>query len=323
MTTTLAYYKKLYKNINRLPLDLRSLNRAKCLLRDAFTSGKTTPHSPIGDPKRYKKAYALTESVLSGDFYQISDLLDAIYKHSLPKKPWVEQFLHTKYSAFKPVWPRVHLLHEFGKEKHKKLYDRELQRSTPEAQEFLLMKTMNLTLSPEEIPIKPLPRIQTTSNLGDLVKNMQTFYKFVCRHPDVLLGHKPKPFEIVHEPTRFGLPKSVAARERDYKTKITYMKLVLQEVRPILEEAAHHLGEVASGRLLNPETVINPRYFIFASRQHRNNEKKSPFEKKYLSQKQLVPTNRNIQFFYRDYAVKQFFEQTNGDFRMTPVRFYD
>lgn len=323
MTTTLAYYKKLYKNINRLPLDLRSVNRAKSLLRDAFTSGKTASHSPIGDPKGYRKAYELTESALNGNFYQLSDLLDVIYKHPLPQKPWIEKFLHTKYSAFKPVWPRVHLLHEFGKEKHKKLYDRELQRSTPESQEFLLMKTMDLTLPPGEIPIKPLPRTQASSDLGDLVTNMQTLHKFVCRHPDVLLGHKPKPFEIVLEPTRFGLPKSVAARERDYKTKITYMKLLLKDVRPILEEAAHYLGEVASGRLLNPETVINPRYFTFASRQHRYNDMKSPFEKKYLSQKQLVPTDRNIRFFYRDYAVKQFFEKTNGDFQMTSVRFYD
>lgn len=323
MTTALSYYKALYKKINRLPIDLRSLAIAKCIARDAFRVGKKVPNSPIEDPKRYKKVSQLADSVLNGDFYLISEVLDLIYKDPLPQKHWIAKFLHTKYSAFKPVWPVVHLLHQFGKDKHKDLYDRELLRSTPESQEFLVMKEMNLTLSPDDIPIKPIQKIHQNQGIDNLVKQMQDFYKFICRHPDVLLDHKAKSFEIVLEPTRFGLPKSVAARERDYKTKIGYMKQILQHVRPIQRQDLDHLCATASGRMEISETTINPNFFRFASRQHAQINYRSPFEKKFLHQKQLVASDRNIRYFYRDFVTKQFFETTDGVYQISEARFYD
>lgn len=323
MTTALAYYKALYRKINRLPIDLRSLRTAKCIARDAFRAGRVVPNSPIEDPKRYRKVSQLADSVLNGDFYLLSQLLDLIYKDPLPQKPWISQFLQTKYSAFKPVWPVVHLLHQFGKDKHKNFYDRELLKSTPESQEFLVMKEMNLSLSLDDIPIKPIQKVHHNQSIDNLVKQMQGFYKFVCRHPDVLLDHKAKSFEIVLEPTRFGLPKSVAARERDYRTKVAYMKQLLQQVRPMQREDLIHLCATASGRLETPETTINQNYFRYSSRQHANINSRSPFEKKFLNQKQLVANDRHIRFYYRDYVTKQFYETADGVYQISEARFYD
>lgn len=323
MTTAPAYYKSLYKKINRLPIDLRSLGIAKFIARDAFMFGKTVPNSPIEDPKRYRKVSQLLDSVLSGDFYLIPEVLDLLYKDPLPQKRWITHFLQMKYSAFKPVWPVVHLLHEFGKKKHKDMYDRELLKSTPESQEFLVMREMDLTLSPDDIPIKPIQKAHESQSIETLVKQMQGFYKFICRHSDVLLDHKAKSFEIVLEPTRFGLPKSVAARERDYRTKIAYMKQLLQQVRPIQRQDLDHLCATASGRLDTSETTINQNYFRFASRQHANIDSRSPFEKRFLKQKQLVANDRNVRYFYRDYVTKQFFEVTDGEYQISDAHFYD
>lgn len=319
MTSTLRYYKELYKNINRLPLDQKSLELAKKKIKKTFRDGKQLPNCPIDDPKRWRKAIDITSSLLQGDYKELPNVLDLIYKDSTPQGPWIHQFLETKYSAFKDVWPQVHLLHEFGKEKHINSYNQELSKQT--VGEFSLMKEMNLKLQPDEIPLQPLRKAEAGSSLNDLISKMKAFHTFVSRHSDTLLSGRPKPFEIIYEPTRFGLPKSVAARERDIKFKVNYMKEILKQVQPIPKDLAQHLCKVATSTSSELDIVLNSNFFRYMSRTHASRNDVSPFERKYLRQKQLVPNERNIRFCIKDWAAKQVYEDENGTLKLNSIKY--
>lgn len=323
MKPTLSYYKKLYKNLNRLPLDVGSLNLAKSKARDAFRNGRSIPNAPVEDPKWYHKVMKTTDEVLKGDNFLIHKVLDLLYKDSEPQQPWVKEFINTKYSAFKPVWPTVHLLHEFGQKKHISRYDKELANSSPELKGFLLMNEMKLSLPRGETPIKPLRKIHSKSSIEEVLEKVKPFYLFVLKHSETLLDVKLKPLEVLHEPTSYGLPKSVASRERDIRTKVSSVKDIIQRIRPLTKKHMFHLGEVASGRSNDSTISINENFFRYASRQHDRNKDISPYEKKYILHKQLIPNERNIRFFYKEYVIRQFFENDKGDYQMSPFYFYD
>lgn len=322
MTTTLSYYKKIYRCINRLPIDLKSLKVAKDKVKNAFKT-KHSSNSALADPKQYKDSIRLMTSLLNGDYKSFPETLDLIYKKGEPFDDWARDFLHTKYSSFKSSWPQVHLLEEFGMKYHIDHYNKELQELKPEDMEFLLMKEMKLSLLLHEKPIQPLRHHHHKSSVQSLVKEAEKFYKFILANSNALLNGRSKPFEVIYEPTRFGLPKSAAAREHDLRTKVTHVKNIIRQLRPLSREQLTHLAEVASGKIEEERVRINPSFFRYASRQHNAINDVSPFERIYLRQKQLVPNERNIRYFYRDYVTKQFYKDEDGTLKMGPMRFYD
>lgn len=325
MAKTLQLYKNLYKNINRLPLDVTTLELAKSKARNAFRYGRPASSYSVPDRKRYDLVMKTVKEILhSQDFKYFPQLLDLIYKDPKHNPEWTCRFLDTRYSLLKNVWPQVHLLHEFGPSKSVQVYDNELSKAAPQTNDFLLMQWMEIPDN-VEVSLTPLPRQASNDNdLKQIVTKAEHFHKFLLANGPRVTGTKVKPFDVYYEPNRFGLPASVPKREHNFRTKITYMKHLVLTFRPLDHKVCLHLKDVASGRNIRPETVLNPNFARFMSRQKRRSvQAPSPFEQKYLRQKLLIANDRNIRYLYKDYAFKQFYVDEKGEYHMIPMHFYD
>lgn len=304
--------------MQRLPLDVQSLLLLKAKVKDEFVNSKRAPTHSVVDLKKYRKLSAVLGDILDLEkFKQVGTLLDFIYKDNQPVELWMRVLQQTKYSALKAVWPQVHLLPEFGLEKHIKLYNKELQKLMP-VSEFLLMKELDLKLPKSVVPLTPLSHSAPDKvDLEEVVRQAKAFHEFLDANFSRLLDLKIQPFDVRYEPSKFGLPLSVASREYRLRTHITYFKSLLQTFRPLHKEDLDHLIAVATG-----QGELNPGFAKYMLRK-RQNETVSPYEKKYLRQKQLIPNERNVRFLYREYVVVQFFHE-KGSFHMSPmVNIYD
>lgn len=322
MKTPVAYYRKLYRRIVRLPLDCTSLQILIGKVRHEFTLAKNVPTNSVVDRKAYDKFSTLLDDLLIEEKYrQLGRLLDLVYLQ--PVEPWVVDFQNTKYNAFKSTWPQVHLLREFGGEKHIALYEKELLRLEPEKEDFLIMKELGLKLGLEK-PLTPIRKIRFNRDLTPLVKHAKELYDFAKANATRLFDLKVKPFEVCYEPNKFGLPSSIASREYRLRTTITYVKELLASLRPIKESDLRHLIAVAT--YTGPDNEIyslNPRFARYMERK-RETESVSPYVKKYLRQKQLIPNDRNLRSYYREYVLRKFYKNGNGKLCMSPmVNYYD
>lgn len=309
-----ASYKLLYRRLARLPLDAFSGEHLRNKLRGWFQRGRFV------DRRKYDHAVHVMDALLEHrKFLAFPALLDLVYKYDEPTEPWVEQFRHTNYTAFKRLWPHVHLIDEFGASAHVRLYYAELAKQEP-VPGFLLMAELNLA-DPDCAPLVPLGRTEPgTLAVDALLREFGVFYAFLARnYPALLLGLKLSPLEVTYEPNRFGYPHSVAAREIALRRKVNAMKALLHVhvplqktsldsiIRFIREEAAH----------------INPHFFRYMvrKREHeRATQSVSFYERKYVRHKQLIPDERSIAFHYRRYATRQFYRGADGTYCMSPMR---
>lgn len=322
MSTAVSHYKSLYRRLVRLPLDVTSLNFLKESVKFKFRSSKQVSTYSVVDRKDYDTLSKIADDILERNKYrELSTLLDYIYKDQYPLEPWKLQFLSTKYNKWKLVWPQVHLIEEFGYEKHIRLYNEVLKQMDPPNM-FSLVKELNLRIPSNVEPLKPLKHLVPESDLKGLLKMMRKFYAFLNKNSNFLMKAKLMPFEVTYEPTRLGIPLSVAARERKLRSKITYMKSLCQEYRPLTEEAINHLILVATDETATGNT-INPNFYRYMIRVRPWQGKLGPFEQKYLKQKQLIPNDRNIRFHYRTYIVSQFYVK-KGSYALSPmINIYD
>lgn len=326
MSKVVHAYRELYRKVGRLPLDNRSLNILRQNVRHEFCCGKDV-HKHAGlNPKLFLSFLSLLDDILIYRKYKrMADLLDLIYKPNRKIPDWVTQFCSYKYSTWKDTWPQVHLLNEFGNEKSKALYREQLRELEPRM-DFLLMKELNITLPEGESVLTPLPRSSSQSDgKAEVLARAQRLHGFVLENVDVLLDLKILPFEVHYEPTRLGLPLSVAARETKLKEKVNYAKGLVRSFRPVEEEDLKHLIRVASGTEIDADTSINAEFHRFMIRHSKSElDNVSPFEKKYVWQKRLIPDERNIRFYYKQYVLKQFYIDGAGDYRTSPAKnFYD
>lgn len=304
MTDGLSRYRSLWRRIGRLPLDVRSLDRLKVSVRTQFRS-KTRGYSAD-----YHSLSTTIDSILVQHKYtNLQLLLDLVYKASHVSDPWKLHFVNVRYNRWKPVWPLVHLIEEFASEKHLDKYKLELSRQEP-VQDFSFVQ--ELGLDPPKQTLTPLKHRAPESELEPLMKEMKKFHEFLGKNASALLQTKLRPFEVIYEPTRFGIPPSVAFREYLLRTKITYMKSLVSTYRPITKNDLDRLVLVATD---NSTDALNPVFFRYMRRTYR---RLSPLELKYLVLKQLVPNNRNIRFWYREYVMKQFYQE-DGAYVMSPM----
>lgn len=326
MSKVVQSYRDLYRKIGRLPLDTRSLNLLKQNVLSEFRTGKAVHKHAGVDSKRVQAFLSLLDDILLYRKYKrMADLLDYIYKSSRPTPNWITKFCSHKYSTWKDTWPQVHLLYEFGTEKSKALY-REQLASLETVSEFLLLKALNLVLPKNEPVLTPLSSLHVDlDDKASLLSRVQKLHAFVHQNAVVLLELKIHPLEVHYEPTRLGLPLSVASRENKLKEKINYIKGFLQSFRPLEEEDLKYLVLVTSTKATSAETSINNNFFRFMLRLIRNPPTEvSPFEKKYVWEKQLIPNERNIRFYYKQYVMKQFYVDEAGSYRMNPAKnFYE
>lgn len=305
-----------------MPLDIRSLRFLQLSVREAFRSAKLVSTYSIVDRKEYDRLSTIVDDILDKNKYrELSTLLDFIYKGRGQLEPWKAQFAKIRYNRWKSIWPQVHLLREFGKPKHIAAYDRELRRMD-RSESFSVLEELELVVPDDQPPLQPLRCSAAESGLDDLLKEVKKFHQFLKKNAKTLMDVTLRPLEVTYEPSRVGLPLSVAAREKKLRSKITYIKSLCMEFRPLQQETVDHLILVATDQP-GSELVINPNFYRYSRRCRLKLEKPSPFERKYLLQKQLIPDSRNIRFHYRTYVTRQF-SITNGDYTMSPMQnFYD
>lgn len=318
MSKALTYYRRLYRRLIRLPLDIGSLELIKNSARQKFRSTSDVSTYTVIDRESYDSISKIAHDILDKQQYrEIPKLLDFIYKDCHRLEPWKLQFLATRYNKWKPIWPQVHLIEEFGSTQHIALYRKELKRMDP-PELFSITKELNLYDPLDLKPPTPINHQLTPNGLTDLLQHMQKLHWFLDKNSKLLMEAKLLPLEVFYEPTRLGIPMSVATRERRLRTKITYMKSLCQEFRPIAKESLMHLILVATDEP-GAQNVINPLFFRHMVRVH-NKQESSPYERKYLQQKLLVPNDRNIRFHYRTYVVLQFYVEENGSYCVSPMQ---
>lgn len=319
MSSPISYYRSLYRRLGRLPLDTRSLGILKESVKLQFRTAKPIKTHSLVDRKSYDQLSTIADDILLRKQYrELATLLDYIHKQKWQSERWKQDFVHTKYSQWIPIWPQVHLLREFGTPKHIDAYDKELASMDP-PQTFSVLKELDLSVSSHLKPLEPLHIEKGHSNLQYLLENLTKFHIFLQKHTKALMDVKLMPIEVVYEPSRKGLPLSVAAREKIFRSKITYMKTLCQEFRPLRPGSMDHLVLVATGS--SGDFPINPVFFRYMK---RTSLLVSPFERKYLVQKQLIPNDRNIRFQYRSYVVRQFSIDEVGAYKPCPMQnFYD
>lgn len=320
-----TYYRQLYRRLVRLPLDLYSLNLLRLKIRFRFQHSKSISTKFILHKKQYDHAITVMDSILVKERYlDFGSLLDLVYKFNEPHSKWIKGFLHTKYMAFKPVWPQIHLIEEFGDECHIKKYHNELRRAEP-CTDFLLMKELNLAEDADFKPLLPIKHeVAVDSNINVFHDEMLQFYKFLSSNFTRLLsGLKLQRFEVFYGPNPYGYPQSVNARENILKAKINYMKSLITTYVPMKEADLKRLIKF----IHDDQDTINPAYYkymILKRKKENRNDSVSFLEKKYGRHKLLIPDERMITFYYRQYIVQQFYRGSDNSYSMSSMRYiYD
>lgn len=318
----ISFYRSITRRICRLPLDVKSIETLQLTVKQSFRSAKSVSSYSIVHRKQYDRLSTIVDDILERNKYrELDTLLDFIYKDKGDLEPWKARFANIRYNRWKSIWPQIHLLREFGKPKHISAYDKELSRMDGVG-EFSILKELNLAVPPDLAPLEPLKKHSSGSDLNALFAQVQDFHKFLKKNSKALMTVTLKPLEVTYEPSRIGLPLSVAAREKKLRSKITYIKSLCQEFRPLKDGSLQHLILVATDEP-GPQNVINPNFHRHAKRVRERVEKASPLERKYLLQKQLIPNDRNIRFLYRGYVTKKFTIR-DGRYTMNPMQnFYD
>lgn len=308
---SLKHYRKILRRIRRLPLDEFSIQLAKDRLAQA---ARTNPH--VVRPLYDRALEAMDNILLYRKFKQFDVLLDIIYKYHT--KQWVQDLYHTRYTAFRHSWPQVHVIDDFGDDPSKQRYHQELQKVQPK--EFSIFTALQLQDDPEFPAISPVSREPASTEVINLQEKIFKFHAFLQKNGAVCLGLKIHPLEIFYTPNRNGLPQSVATREAILRKKIGYAKELLAKYRPI--EKAHIERLIQFVRSDEQPNLTFKRYML--RQQQKEKDTLSPLVKKYVHHKQLIPETHNIKFYYREYLVRQFYEDDKGTYHPSPmVNVYD
>lgn len=309
------YYRTLFRKIIRLPLDRTTLERLRTNARSQFLNARNTPTYSVLDRKSYDKCIAIMDEVLERKYKSLRQLLDLVYKPKDMQEPWVREFQHIKYTALKKVWPQVHLIDEFGDGKSIALYHQQLKRLQLDS-EFSIMHELGMD-EPADVlvPLLGPPRMGR-EKLQQFKDKYTKFHSFISRNASRLLGLKIRPMEVLYEPNRYGLPESVTIRESKLKHKINYAKKLLEDFRAIREPDLRRLIQ-----FIESDEGINPKFYRSSIRQKCLEDGTiSPLVRKHVRQKSLVPNERNIKFYYRQYVETQFYVSPTNEYELSPKK---
>lgn len=291
-------------------------------MRKEFKDSLHNHSYSVENRTRYDRLLHLcTDLVQHNKYKEFGKLLDIIYK-AQDSQPWMADFRQTRYLRFRHNWPQVHLIREFGSTSDIKRYEEQLKRSTP-LEDFSISRALGVTCEPGFEPIS-ISRGQPSQSgkIEELIAQARKFHGFLSKNASVLLDVKIAPLEVIYEPSKYGLPLSVADRERKLRVLINTMKRLIEKHQPVDSSHLNHLISVARGREVSSLTQINPRFFAAKIKQ-KSNADVLPYARKFLQQKTLVPTDRNIRFLYREFVVRQFIVDKN-EYRLTPMlNFYE
>jgi hypothetical protein len=317
----IAAYKHIIAKVRRLPADLRTLGLLKTVVKQQFLT-KIKPHRSGVDARSVAKATSVLDRVLIDvDLEGMVNVWDYLYKRQ--EQAWIPQFSRMKYSAFREIWPHVHLMEEVAPNlKQLREYQRHLSKDLNE--EFSVLKFMGINLTEpglQMLPRKPSPHAE---DLTQLLRKVSQFHQFVATNRLKLTHLKIQPLEVVYPTNKYAQPVHVSVRDRLLKKKVNYMKDLCKLYKPMQKGDLEHLINVATtADVATPDVEINAAYFRYMERKCRSElEHKNPAMLQ-LRSKKLVPNENNIRKILRLYVMKQFYIE-NGSYQMSWMQnFYE
>lgn len=314
----LGYYKDFSRRIRRLPFERRTLDLLQAKTKNEFTNlnDGLFSYSSIDINKYNKYAKIFDKFLIDENYDALHEILDLAYKND---PPWVQQFQQINYLSFKNSWPQVHLVHEFGSKQSINKYDEQLayfQSKKPQLDLFEYFNIDRKSLAKDRI--RPLSRTtENESSMEELISKARKLFKFVEQNKHILCHYVLRDFEVVYEPTKFGLPGNDIKRDKELKKTINYIKQFIQMYRPIDEGLLNHLIKTAASSH-DPNYKINHIFFKYMARKHEQEKiSTSPLIRTYLRKKHLVPGEDSIKDILKDYARRQFYIDSNNDYRMS------
>lgn len=299
----LAHYRTVCRRVRKLPLDQYILSLLQGKIKQEFLSGKQLLYSTINAKKLQRHLKVLDSFLVDENYDALESVLDYTFKDPIINQPWAHAFIQEDCMTFKDVWPQIHLIREFADSKSIEEYDQHIRQQSVDA-DFSLMKYLDLS----ETRDIPLVRPTVASNghktsLESIVKGLQDFHAFLMKSLGTLLKHKIPHFEVIYEPNKFGLPRGHIELHKAYRTKVNGMKQLLWKFRPVQKQHLDHL--IAFG---NGSGEVNPNFFKYMGAKHRQEaETVSPLVRTYLRKRQLVPNDKAIRDYMKEYAKKQFY----------------
>ncbi|KAK6458728.1 uncharacterized protein RJT20DRAFT_8411 [Scheffersomyces xylosifermentans] len=323
------YYKEFCRRIHRLPLTRDMISRLMAITKYKLVT--VQPYNPKFDKRKYKNSIKLLDDILVDEKYdKLHDLLDVIFKTTIPVPAWKTAFLTMPFLQLQDHWPQVHAIHELTKVRAQlKPYEEALKEEANE--DHSVMKFFNLSTTQD----KDLPKLEMTrsyskgqgSNIKEIVENVAILHKFIFKHSGVL-DVKVPPLEVLYPTNKYALPIHHKAREKLFKEKIAAIRNLFKALRPIKEEDLQILYEFAIHRPSGsnkPECAINTRFYKYMIKKHKAEEKSlAPIIRHYLRQKKLIPNDHNIRKIFREYVMKQFYEEDKNVYRISWMQnFYE
>lgn len=316
----LRYYKSISKRVRRLPLDgfTLSLLQKKVKLEFLVKSSYSTVNA-----KKYNQGLEVFDSFLVDENFEALDtILDYVFKDRVINKPWAHEFLQENCMSFKDIWPQVHLIREFGDTTAIENYDEQLRKKSA-LSDFSLMKYLNLTEDRTlELIRHSAGNDSHKKKLESIVEELRKFHGFLTKHQGSLLKQKIPHFEVVYEPNKFGLPRGTIELQKAYKTKVNGMKQLLRKFRPMEKEHVDHLIAFCHPQPGSTKYMVNPNFFKYMGAKHLEEAKTvSPLVRTYLRKRLLVPNDKAIRDYMKDYTKKQFYIES-GNYVLSPLRFF-
>lgn len=264
--------------VRRLPVDVVTLARAKAHAKHQFQVSAVLART-LGRYRDYSRVMA---QILDGDYSQLKQVLDIVYKHrgrAVYKHHYntINTFVGRNYDQLRHSYPQLHLFTQLN------VPPRYLQRyndSLSVANNLIIVDTGGLN----KIQSDPIALIHSQPKVDDTNLNqIQRFYSFLrSQGPGrKILG----PIDVVYPPNRFGKALNIVQRDKILHNRINDVKKVVSAYKPISKHDLTTLNAVATG-----EIPLNPQFWSHL----RKNHKLLPFPKKIIK-------------LYKMYLVDQFY----------------
>lgn len=321
----LQAYRELVRGVRRLPLDVLTLERAKSELKRRFNDSKGPQSSLV---RRWQATF---EAILIRHEYgRIHEIFDELFKkrdrENMPE--WLYQLRETDYLRLKPYWPQVELIKDIvGDSSLITKYSQNLDLQRPRdicVHEFLQLSDHPLS-NIEKYELTPLKKElaskDDSKSFQSIVNESRVLFDFLLKHTSRLdISNKVPYFEMIYEPTTTGLPWSASYRDLRLKKHISNIKLLFDSNLPMKEQDLSRLSSIT----LDPNFTINPIFYkvMVRAREKAIQSPPNPLFSKYLELKQLVPSKRNMNHFYRLYLLRQYYIDNAGHYQVSWINNY-
>lgn len=309
----LRKYKQLCQRVRRLPLDSYTLSLLQGELKTEFGSKRF-------DKKKFHKYISLFDDILLYENWpQLPVVLDDIYKARMTSKEYPDLFKKYKwfhnvnYDEIRLVYPHKHLFKDLSTpEKYQDKFNALLQE---EGDSVLVMKSLGIDKSKGQHSFELVNRPLVNSSRVQALEEIKQLYEFIAHH-DKITHLKVLPFEVLYPSDKFGLPLHIIQRDKTLHDHLNYVKNIIKTFQPISKSHLIQLGLVADFTI-----PLNNNFFKYMVK------KRQTKMVALKTNKSVIPSQKNIIKWYKDYLIKQFYCEKDPDvnkyvYRLNHINYY-